>query len=533
MYKSFVRICLTILCIISACIYNVALAAPPHQTIIFIPQDNRPISFGQTAANIRALGYDVLTPPEEYLGNRENPYGQPEKIATWLIANAPKAYSAVISNDTLIYGSLVASRIHNFSAHTLHERAKIYQLLKEANPSLNIYIFSSIMRTPQSAQNGGEDAKSYLQYASDIAKYTALLDKKYQLGYLRRKDSRQLKELKHKIPHEALDSWLARRKLNFDINKELIDLLHDNTINYLALGCDDNAPYSQTNLEARQLDKYAGKLYNYQSVSGIDEVAYILLTRIVNHIHGDIPFVVPQYSIGVGSDTIPAYANDKIGTTVATQIKMAGGLPITNEENADLIIFINTLENGATGSANNPNNTTTPTVAVVNLVDRLALSLEKNKTVAIGDIAFANGADNALMQELYNRKLLDKIKGYAGWNTPTNSSGYAIAMGMAANYTTYPEVLRMLEVRYLDDWLYQANIRQIVANQLGSLPGSGDYSNTGTRTIPAEKLATQYLQQFIEKYQLEKFTNQANVAKASIIFPWHRMFEAQIIIPNN
>ena len=50
--------------------------------------------------------------------------------------------------------------------------------------------------------------------------------------------------------------------------------------------------------------------------------------------------------------------------------------------------------------------------------------------MAVGDIAFANGADNALMKQLQDRDLLDKLYGYAGWNTATNSTGFALGMGM-------------------------------------------------------------------------------------------------------
>ena len=62
-----------------------------NKTIIFVPHDNRPISFKQTADNIRDLGYEVLTPPEELLGNRENPYAKPEELSKWVIENAKKA----------------------------------------------------------------------------------------------------------------------------------------------------------------------------------------------------------------------------------------------------------------------------------------------------------------------------------------------------------------------------------------------------------------------------------------------------------
>lgn len=66
------------------------VCASLNKTIIFVPHDNRPISFKQTADNIRDLGYEVLTPPEELLGNRENPYAKPEELSKWVIENAKK-----------------------------------------------------------------------------------------------------------------------------------------------------------------------------------------------------------------------------------------------------------------------------------------------------------------------------------------------------------------------------------------------------------------------------------------------------------
>lgn len=63
------------------------------------------------------------------------------------------------------------------------------------------------------------------------------------------------------------------------------------------------------------------------------------------------------------------------------------------------------------------------------------------------------------------------------------------------------------------------------------MPGEGDYGNTKTRTLPAEKLATEALQKMIADYGLEKFEGQSYVADAQIRFPWQRMFEADIIFP--
>ena len=504
-----------------------------NKTIIFVPHDNRPISFKQTADNIRDLGYEVLTPPEELLGNRENPYAKPEELSKWVIENAKKADAAVISSDSMVYGSLVASRKHNLSEDVVLARVHNFEKIHQANPNMKLYVFGSIMRTPQTSEaSGSEDANYYAQYGTDIARYTALTDKLEQDG-LTHKERKQLQQYEQKIPKAALDDWLSRRQGNFLVSKNLIDLARNDVITYLALGCDDNAKYSQTNKERRALDNYGSDLgeLKYQSVAGIDEIGYVLLTRAVNNLQGDIPFVSVHYAKGTGENTIPAYSNEPIKNSIATHIKMAGGMKVNSDKRADLVFMVNTNFDGTTGAANDLNNVYIPNENIRDFVNMVDEAIQAGKKVGIGDITFGNGSDNALMFSLYGKNLLDKLNAYSGWNTPTNSTGYALAMGMGANYTDRVGILKMLEVRYLDDWLYQANIRQAVANRLNSMPGEGDYGNTKTRTLPAEKLATEALQKMIADYGLEKFEGQSYVADAQIRFPWQRMFEADIVFP--
>lgn len=504
-----------------------------NKTIIFVPHDNRPISFKQTADNIRDLGYEVLTPPEELLGNRENPYAKPEELSKWVIENAKKADAAVISSDSMVYGSLVASRKHNLSEDVVLARVHNFEKIHQANPNMKLYVFGSIMRTPQTSEaSGSEDANYYAQYGTDIARYTALTDKLEQ-DRLTHKERKQLQQYEQKIPKAALDDWLSRRQGNFLVSKNLIDLARNDVITYLALGCDDNAKYSQTNKERRALDNYGSDLgeLKYQSVAGIDEIGYVLLTRAVNNLQGDIPFVSVHYAKGTGENTIPAYSNEPIKNSIATHIKMAGGMKVNSDKGADLVFMVNTNFDGTTGAANDLNNVYIPNENIIDFVNMVDEAVQANKKVGIGDITFGNGSDNALMFSLYGKNLLDKLNAYSGWNTPTNSTGYALAMGMGANYTDRVGILKMLEVRYLDDWLYQANIRQAVANRLNSMHGEGDYGNTKTRTLPAEKLATEALQKMIVDYGLEKFEGQSYVADAQIRFPWQRMFEADIVFP--
>lgn len=91
--------------------------------IVFVPHDNRPISSEQTAQAVRELGYEVIMPPAEILGGRDV-YGEPEKVWTWLeeATKKQKPVAAVLSSDTLIYGSLVGSRMHNYDEAVLRQR---------------------------------------------------------------------------------------------------------------------------------------------------------------------------------------------------------------------------------------------------------------------------------------------------------------------------------------------------------------------------------------------------------------------------
>lgn len=502
------------------------------RTILFVPHDNRPISFSQTADNVKALGYNVITPPENLLGSRDNP-GQPEALAAWVMDNAAKADFAVLSSDALVYGSLVASRKHNIPADVLHQRAAAFAALHEKYPSLPILVFGSIMRTPQTSAASSEEPDYYRIYGTAIARYTALLDKAEKDG-LTGKEKKELTQLKSSIPEKAINDWMARRAGNFAVNKYLLDLTKNNSISYLALGCDDNASYSQTDKERRELDKYATPLTNssYRSVAGLDELGMILMTRAVNESQGNIPFINVHYAEGKGADTIPAYSNEKIKDSVKTHIAMAGGLQINNPKRADLVLLLNTDYDGNTFAANDPTNTAAPHKNTAAFIDMVSKYLDENKNVGIADIDFGNGSDNALMNLLWQRNYLSKLKAYAGWNTPTNSSGYAIGLGMLTSYANEEQTMHMLMPRYLDEWLYQANIRQQVAVQMGSFSGEGDYGDTRTRNQQAQDYATKLMRQDIAKYGLDKFPGEAALDKVQVKFPWHRLFEAAVIIPN-
>ena len=498
--------------------------------IIYIPIDNRPISLKQTVAVAEKLGYEMIVPPDELLGNRDFP-GNPDGLWEWLEENADlkNLRAAVIASDSMIYGSLVGSRKHELEEAELTARAERFFEFHKDHKKLPLYVFSSIMRTPRSgAASGHEEPEYYRSYGADIFRYTALIDKQ-ELEGLNRREKKEIAFLEKLIPRTVLSDWMERRKKNFDANKHLIDLAKKKTFRYLLLGRDDNAPFCQTHLESRYLTKYGSGLgkETFQSTSGIDEIGMLMLTRAINERVNNVPLVFVKYNWGKGGQTIPAYSDVPIEDSIDEAIAAAGGVKVPRAERADFVLAVSTNPNGKTAEAMN---------AVLNdgkaregtnyFVDTVNDYVSKGYKVAVADISFSNGADNALMEEMRNRNLLFKLQAYGGWNTATNTTGFVLSTAMLSKMMPDGAIDDLLVTRYLDDWAYQANVRNIMARQLTWLRGDGYYGKLGDKQTAVSDRTTRLLERFVEQ-NLPPF---AGSEYMKVIFPWGRMFEADILV---
>ena len=508
---------------------DAAKRAPVTEKIVFIPHDSRPISSKQTADVVHRVGYEIIVPPQELLGNRED-WGHPDELWRWVDENIaqPGVKAAVISSDAMVYGSLVGSRKHSFSRSEVLARAQHFDELQRAHPKTPLYVFGSIMRTPRTGEaSGHEEPEYYRRYGADIFRYTVLRDKDEVEG-LTRRERKEYDFLGRLIPKEALADWMGRREKNYAVNEYLIDLLRKrNTFRYLTLGRDDNAPFSQTHLESRHLSAVGADLgkARFQTMAGIDEIALLMLTRAVNEQKHEIPFVFAQYNWGRGADTVPAYSDEKISTSISDAVLAAGGMMVRAPEKADVVLTVNTNPDGRTYEANAVLNDGTPRDGTMYFADLVADYVAKGYPVAIADIAFANGADNALMTELQKRGLLYKIQAYAGWNTPTNSSGFALGEGMLVRHMNGDSVDHLLTTRYLDDWAYQANVRNTIARQLTWLRGDGFYGSLGSKMDAVSMRSSRMMNRFIE----ENLPPIAEIDSVVVTFPWNRMFESDIL----
>ena len=519
-----------LLCFAALCATQPALAkkrASDKAHILFVPHDSRPISDEQTTDTIKKIGWEIETPPGNILGSRSR-LGNPEEIWDWLEEHAKNADVAVLSSDTLLYGSLIGSRKHQFSESQIRERVDRFRAFKTTYPKLKLYIWGSIMRTPRSAEaSGGAEPSYYASYGSDIFRYTALVDKQETDG-LTRREKKEFEFLKKLIPQKALNDWLSRRNKNFAASRAMISLARAGAFDYFALGRDDNAPYSQTHMESRKLAE-AGKDLGpskFQTLAGIDEFGLLMLTRAVNDWTKSVPFVYVKYNWGRGGETVPSYSDEKISESIKGHVLAAGGMLVTSPKNADFTLLVNTNPSGRTFEASDRKNGAKPREGTKYFADMVEESIASGKPTCVADIAYANGSDNALMEMLKNRGLLYKLRAYSGWNTATNSTGFVLGQGMLADKMTPDGLDQLLTTRYIDDWAYQANIRGIVARQLGWFRAAGAYSSLDEKRPAAEMRATQFMRRFIEE-NLPPFPD---LQYLEVRFPWNRMFEANYSI---
>ena len=132
-----------------------------------------------------------------------------------------------------------------------------------------------------------------------------------------------------------------------------------------------------------------------------------------------------------------------------------------------------------------------------------------DKPYMIADVRFANGADNNFVKELLKNKIDDKyFCGYSAWNTSANSLGSLICGAkikyLAKKYNS--SAFKKLQItRFLDDWAYQANIRQLLKE-------------------PNTKELCDKMQEY-EKVISTVLNTEIN---AGYTYPWERLFEVEI-----
>ena len=441
--------------------------------IAFVPIDNRPVCY--TLPKLIAQideEIEFFLPERSLLGDLDC-IANIEGLFDWL-KDLPKLDALVVSLDTLAYGGLIPSRRCPETFDEIKFRVeKLKELLLEKE--CKIYAFSSIMRISNNNYNQ-EEKEYWSKWGKKIFDYS------FQTHKLGCESC-----ITNIIPSEILDDYIATRKRNFEINKIYLEWQKEGLFDTLIFSKDDCAEYGFNVQEAKFLEELGGF-----TKTGADEIPLSLLSRAIL---GEIK-ICPIFLEPHSKDLISNYEDVSIEKSVQGQIELAG-CKVVSEKDADILLYVNNFIDHQ-GEI----------VMGVNTQSFLGNFDTPNKPYMVADVRFANGADNNFVKELFKNNLDENFFGYSAWNTSANTLGSLIC-GAKVKYfakSFNQDAFKKLQVtRFLDDWAYQANVRQILSEP------------------NVEKLIT-------GMKEFEKVVE--NVLKTNInvkyIYPWKRLFEVEI-----
>ena len=490
--------------------------------ILFVPLDDRPVCLDYTVDTFMAADFKIETPPRDIIASFDH-NGDPEELYSWLENNATGSSAVVVSSDSMIYGGLVASRTHKLSEQVLAERTTRFLQFKQKFGSIPVYVFATVMRSPR-ASSAPVEPSYYKEYGSQIFRLGELTDKN-EVDVLTKSEAKEKLSLGKAIPETVLRDLYSRRSKNLAVTERLLTGTEKGSFDYLLLGRDDTAQYSDAHRDARKLEAINQTL-DQQKVrffAGADQLAMVLLNRAVNKDMGKVPIVHAFYAEGVGENTIPAYEDDTVRTTVRNQILAAGAWPSPTDKYADLILAVNTPIDGITRQANDAFNSVKLKGEQRSFLQKVKEYLQKPKNIAVADIAYANGSDNALVKELFTEKLAWSLASYAGWNTAANTIGYALVQGLQAPYLKLEDKNDLLLVRYLDEWVYQSNVREAVRQEVVWPAQWQDGGFLPEQKLFVEEDITEKIRSFVKPYIPAKV-----ISDWQFTLPWNRTFEIKI-----
>lgn len=508
---------------VSLAVASFFLCASPAalaKTILYVPQDDRPVDYEYTVSTAEAAGYQVLTPPAQYLSGM-NFHGSPDKLMAWVNANAGKADAMVLSIDSLVYGGLVDSRKHNLPMETLTARLEKVEALHKSHKNVPIYVFSTVMRSPWAGGKGVEP-DYYLTMGSDIYQLASLQAKMDEEG-LNPQERNDWFAIMRRVPMEYLQDWYNRRRKNMSINYRLIDDARKGVFTYYSLGHDDNSVSTQSSLESKYLEMAGTGIPKtvFGSFPGADQLGLLLITRASNDFNNYHPKITVIYPLGGGEKTVPRYDGQAIGKTIASHVEAIGGTMVDNER-PDLLLAVNTPLTTSTTESANFENFPIMLQSTRDFLTQIEKAVNLDIPVSIVDMAFSNGSDNTLVYGLYQDKMMYRLAAYNGWNTASNSVGYGIAQGVLSKYMTADAHRDMLTTQYLDNWAYQANVRDYIYRMQQKLEAGVVTQYYSTLNEELQSRTKEQLQRYASTYL------GIDPKTVDVTLPWQRLFEVYV-----
>ena len=442
--------------------------------IAFIPIDNRPVCYN-LAVDIAKIDSNIefFIPPREYLGSLTR-NADVDKIYEWF-KQLPDLDKVIISLDTIAYGGLIPSRRSTDSEQVIKNRVLKFRQ-EWTKKKAKVLAFSSIMRI--SNNNYNEEEKEYWnKYGTKIFEYSYNTHK-CNLGNFG-------SPVQNLIPTNILNDYLSTRQRNFNINKMYLEWQKLGFFDELIFSKDDCAEYGFNVKEAKELEKNGAKV-----ITGADEIPISLLSRAYDtDLKVKVEFTEPN-----SKNLISNYEDVSIEKSVLNQLALANIEVV--EENQDIILIVNNFKNHQ------------GEIVMKRPTEQFSGNIKlPNTPYMIADVRNANGADNNFVSKILSQINLENFYGYSAWNTSANTLGTLICTAKIkfGSKKYNDNAFKKVEmVRFLDDWAYQANIRQQIDK-------------------PCDiKVEMKPFEEQVEKVLGIDIQN-------NYTYPWNRLFEVEVV----
>jgi len=503
--------------------------------VLYVPLDERPCNY-RYPQFLAELTEDVelIVPPKEYMGKLKRP-SNIEEIWGWIFDNIGDCDYAILSVDTLIYGNIINSRIHNKTIEECSRYMELFRKLKQMNGNVEIHAFNLVARVA-AYDSDAEDPFYWKDYGYKIWRYCYLTDKTSR-GESTEEEIRELDDLKGQIPPEYLKDFLDRREVNRFVNHKCLELVKERIIDFLVIPKDDCAEYGFASMDQHLIFR---KINEYRIMDrvmvypGADEVGGVLFARVFNRYKGYVPRIYVRYSSTLGPAIVPKYEDRPLNESIKHQIISSGGIAVETPEESDLLLAVHSPGTKTIEALEQYfENYRFSNYANARELIRYAIYYagKYGKPYAVADVAFCNGADDHFMTMAVKEGLFDRVCAYAGWNTSQNTIGSVLAHGILCSYykmfsdniQKYEKSVALLLRQIITDWLMQSKGINRLLQLKDQYPGINPYSLGEYRQL-AINMIENMLNEMIRE-ELGGAFQDFSVELSDISLPWDRIFE--------
>lgn len=467
----------------------------------------------------------------------------------------------IVSLDRWVYGGLVESRAPALSSSDAVQRlsslSRILEKIPEkaAPPSegeRHVITFAILMRQAPTAFTEAEEKEALV-----IKELSQLTDQSAREN-APPSFKKRMAELKALLPKGRWKAYIETRKRNLSILRLALKLVKGSLVHHLLVGMDDHTRWGLHRNEQRILKEEARESNlgrHFQILPGADELGMVLTARTITRCLGIRPAFFPYYSHKEGKRAVLRYEGSTLERVVSSQVRAAGGRLVADASQADLLLCLHTPR-AVQEEASCLNDGGLPP-GTRQFLQRIRRWLDQGRLVLLADVACANGAHPAFLQEALRLIPFSHLAAFAAWNTTANTVGTVIAHGISrlvgaggkispsghygaparsvqfgsaeAPGETFPPHQPLSELahreflfhRILDDGIYQALIRKEI-NEWVQEKGKSPLS-LGRSTGEVEKRIREKLLPYAEKIARDHFGKRPG--KFTVTLPWRRTFE--------